>query len=379
MCTSGACKDGAKLSGPIADQEPGDCKKNACVDGELASVDDPTDIPHDWSYDPCQEYRCTSYGPSWAAVEDGRPCPGGVCRWGSCGSADDGLPDTTPIPTPLDRTVGKSCADDSDCDVTGSGITRCTNTLFALGTIFPDPICFGTECEPGDGIKPADCDDGRGVCIPVSSGGLCFPRCSFDGSGGSVSGCYGKNICSPWAVLRASVTSDAGADADDAIDSGIDADASTPKVVGIGRCFGGCHSDSDCTKGDKCQIETAFCLKAPVVYTKGIGDPCTKTEALAKTPPCNCRYQSPLEVGYCTAVCKFGDVAWGCPSGFTCDPGLPKRDLTTGETLFEKAPLGIEGECLKNCFNDSDCLALGAYCEETAGTGQKTCQIGKRP
>lgn len=40
---------------------------------------------------------------------------------------------------------------------------------------------------------------------------------------------------------------------------------------------------------------------------------------------------------------------------------------------------GLAGYCLKNCATDADCVGLNAYCSENAGTGQKTCQIGKRP
>jgi hypothetical protein len=67
-----------------------------------------------------------------------------------------------------------------------------------------------------------------------------------------------------------------------------------------------------------------------------------------------------------------------CSSGFTCDPGLPKTKLRPADPAFVSIPKGIAGHCLKNCATDDECVGLNAFCSENAGTGQKTCQVGKR-
>src|SRR5688500_4332247 len=46
-------------------------------------------------------------------------------------------------------TTGKSCMSDDDCDLTGEAVNQCSVTWFAAGSLFPDPVCFGTSCEPG--------------------------------------------------------------------------------------------------------------------------------------------------------------------------------------------------------------------------------------
>jgi len=72
--------------------------------------------------------------------------------------------------------------------------------------------------------------------------------------------------------------------------------------------------------------------------------------------------------GYCSRVCRMGESS--CPTGYTCDAGLPKTMLT--------APLGLQGNCLRDCTTDADCTTLASYCEEMGGTGRKTCQPGVR-
>jgi hypothetical protein len=287
------------------------------------------------------------------------------------GVATDSKTDTkTDGPTPVDapkdlggdagctedKTVGKTCATDDECDVTGAGVNKCTNTLFTAGTLYPTPVCFGTSCDPGDGTTIKGCDCDAGVCLKVTSGGYCLPFCNFDDSGKAPTGCQGKDICNVY---------------------GWGTDATTKAVTGVGYCFGGCHADADCTAGNKCQIEDGLCVKTLDVYTLKVGDACTKADSTAKK--CNCLYATASGTGYCTTDCKVGDTTWGCTTGFTCDPMLPKKDAKTGDPLFTKAPAGMSGYCLKNCTVDGDCTALGGYCEEMAGTGQKTCQIGTRP
>jgi len=252
-------------------------------------------------------------------------------------------PDSGPPP---DGTVGKTCATEYDCDITGAGITFCSNALFVLGTINPTPICIGIECDPGPGTGVTKCDAGHGVCVDTSASGsgICFPFCSFDGGGAPPVGCVGKNACTPY---RWSIDP-----------SGI--------VTGTGLCIGGCRSDSDCTAGDKCQIEQGYCVKKLDAYVLKPGEVCTKADATSKPAKCNCAYSSSTGTGYCTLTCRVGIDT--CPTGLTCDPQLPKSD-------FAAAPKSISGSCLPNCASDTDCKGAGK-CLESVGTGQKTCQPG---
>jgi hypothetical protein len=287
----------------------------------------------------------------------------------ACEAMDTGpsdvAPETAPTPDggldvgppldagPIDKSVGKSCSTDDDCDVTFSGINRCTGSLytaggltplFEAGTIYPTPVCFGLSCTLGTGTGPTMCDGGMGVCVAVTGGAYCFPYCTFDDTGAAVKGCNGKDACRAYRWS----TSPSG------------------KTTGVGVCFGGCVTDSDCTKGDHCQLETSLCVKATVTYVKKVGDACDKSDTLAKPPTCDCIY-SATGVGYCTRTCRVAVDA--CPAGFTCDPQLAKSDFAT-------APSGIWGWCLRNCASDADCTGLGAKCLESASIGRKTCQVG---
>lgn len=254
---------------------------------------------------------------------------------GTDSSTDAGAPDLT---------VGKPCTDDSTCDVTGAGITACSNGLFTDGTLDPTPVCLGTDCDPGDGTTIETCDGGRGVCLDDGSGGgQCFPSCTFATSDGAApKGCEGKNVCN---VL------------------GWGKDASGT-LAGVGYCFGGCLADGDCTGGDKCQKETGLCVKTPDTYTKAQGDPCTDSDTT-----CSCLYLTTL--GYCSNFCLVGSSATSCPTGFVCSPDLPTTDSTDGSALFSKDPTGIAGTCLKTCAADADCATMNSTCQTTA-TG-KVC------
>ena len=192
------------------------------------------------------------------------------------------------------------------------------------------------------------------MCLSTSSGGICLPVCEFGDSAAAPTGCIGKNKCNVYGWGK----DDAG------------------KLVAVGYCFGGCMADADCPTGNKCQKEDGLCVKAPATYTKTPGTACTDADAKAPAK-CNCLYTTADKAGYCANTCYFGEST--CGTGFTCDTGLPKNKLFADDTVFTAAPKGLAGYCLKNCASDADCTGLNAYCGETAGTGQKTCQIGKRP
>jgi hypothetical protein len=257
-----------------------------------------------------------------------------------------------------DKTTGAKCATADDCDKTGNGINICAAGAFAAGSLYPTPVCIGTECDPGDGTKITGCDCDTGVCLSTSSGGICLPVCEFADSADAPKGCEGANACNVY---------------------GWGKDTMTMATIGIGYCFGGCKADTECPTGEKCQKEDGLCVKAPVVYTKMPGDACVKADAGTATVPakCNCLYTTKEGTGYCANVCRFGETT--CGTGFSCDSGLPKTKLRDDDTVFSAVPKGIAGYCLKNCTTDADCTALNAYCDENAGmAGQKTCQLGKR-
>lgn len=252
----------------------------------------------------------------------------------------------------VDKTVGKACTGDGDCDVTGDGINICTAGAFGGDSLYATSVCIGRECDPGFGDTVMGCDADLGVCLKVTGGGICLPVCSFDDTGAAPAGCIGKNRCNAYAW------------------------DSTSGVVGIGYCFGGCKADTDCPTGNVCQVESALCVKTKVVYTKVPGAACTDLDA--KSPAkCNCLYTTAEKMGYCANTCVVGETT--CGTGFTCDPSLPRVALLSTDTVFTKAPKGLAGYCLKNCTADTDCAGLNAYCAEMAGTAQKTCQVGKRP
>ena len=250
-------------------------------------------------------------------------------------------------------TTGKACTTSAECDVLLDGVQRCAADSFTSGSLYPTPICFGTSCALPDPTKVTYCDGTAGFCLASGTTNICLPACSFDGSGGAPSGCVGKDVCNFYAY--------------------------NPTPSGFGYCFGGCTSDADCTGGNVCQTETGTCLKTKVSYSLTIGTACTKADAGSATSPakCDCIYATASGKGYCTQFCTMGSAT--CPAGFTCDASLPKVDPVTKAPLFSSAPSGLAGSCLMNCTADADCTAFGGYCEEMAGTGQKTCQIGTRP
>ena len=249
-------------------------------------------------------------------------------------------------------TTGATCTDDTACNVTGDGINKCSNKLFSAGTLYPTPVCIGTDCDPGDGTTIVGCDKDTGVCLSTGTGGICIPVCAFDDSGAAPAGCKGKDVCNVYGW---------GKD-------------STGKVTGVGYCFGGCKADADCAGGDKCQVEDGLCVKTLKTYAKRLGDPCVKADYDTATG-CICDYDSTSGQGYCTTSCFVGGTA--CPTGFGCAAGLPKTSSTDGSALFTKDPTGMAGSCLKTCSADADCSAVHGYCADLASG--KACVPGTKP
>lgn len=276
-------------------------------------------------------------------------------------AVDDASPpaETEPPPTTPriieNGTTGSRCASDDDCNRGGVVPNVCSKGGFSGNALYPTPICISTECDPGEDIEGfLTCDDGTGICLSAGLGGVCLPDCSFGDSTDAPVGCVGKNKCNLLAWGR-------------------DSDG---RATGLGYCFGGCTTDADCPVGNDCQVEEGLCVKSVIAYTKTPGTPCTEADARAPAT-CNCVYSRSRRAGYCVDVCYFGETT--CDPGFTCDVGLPASPIRDNDVVFAVVPRGLAGYCLKDCATDADCEGLSAYCEQTAGTGRKTCQLGRRP
>ncbi len=250
-------------------------------------------------------------------------------------------------------TTGIPCTADDECAPADAGATApfCSTSL-AAGSLYPAPVCLGAACDPGDGDVIVGCDKNAGLCLPTSSGGICIPGCDFGGDGAAPVGCLEGALCTPYGWGQG--------------DKG--------EVVGVGYCYGGCRSDDDCPRaGERCQVEEALCVRSVVTYLKALGEACVRDDATSTPPKCNC-LTGREGTGYCTKVCRFGEA---CDPGFTCDPMLPKT-FDDGSPAFAAVPAGVAGYCLKDCASDADCAAFGGHCDENAGTGKKTCQLGPR-
>ena len=256
-------------------------------------------------------------------------------------------------PVPLrefaEGTIGLRCDADATCDRNHSGDAFCPNDgWLSYGTLFPTPVCLGRICTPADDNSvAAACDEGHGICPGYGTfGGICLPRCTFDGSGAPPVGCAPNDPCSPYAW-----STDA-----------------TGAASGVGACIPGCLSDADCTGGDHCQTDQGSCVRDLIPRTFAVGDPCFS----AANPPeveCDCLFAPGGGDGYCSSFCLVGDPRTTCPSGFVCSAALP------GAT-FAKEPTGAAGNCLATCTGDADCLALNAICELTPEG--ELCVPGKR-
>jgi virginiamycin B lyase len=256
---------------------------------------------------------------------------------------------------PEDANVGDACDVDCDCASISTLFGRCSHGFFPGGSALPEPVCIGeggTPAPPLPAIRR--CDRGHGVVVGQTNVS-CQPACEIDAKGSH--GCRGQDACHYL-----------GYDADER------------KAWGV--CSGGCTSNDDCPGREVCQPDTGLCRSRSASYavTKDVGERCAKGDDGEK---CSCLLPARAELeagsfGMCTRVCRMGEAA--CPEGFTCDAQVPSVDLQTGDELFSQVPSGTWGKCVKLCEYDSDCFAVGGFCESHAGmAGQKSCEIGLRP
>jgi hypothetical protein len=244
-------------------------------------------------------------------------------------TTDAPKPDTAPVDTGSTATTGDLCKTDAECDKDGTGAHKCTIDLSpGYGNFDPSPVCVELGCDPGDGTSVVPCDADRGVCLNGGSTGICLPACTFDASGAPAKGCAGNDACNVYTLTSA--------------------------TEGIGYCFGGCTPAITCVGGNKCQVESGYCVEKPVKYTKGLGDACTDKDAMANR--CNCLYPTTTNKGFCSAFCRVGTTK--CDAGFVCTAFL--------SASFGKTPTDMGGWCAKPCTTDTDCTGLNSTCQDSS-------------
>lgn len=308
--------------------------------------------------------------------------------------------DTKPPPPVADKTTGKTCTSDTDCDVTGNGLGRCTNKIYIISPLNPTAICIqidgggGDACDMGDGTTIPFCDGDTGLCTKSGTNpSICDAFCAIDDTGKVTQACAGKNACNPELLGT---------------------DGTTKKNTLYGTCQSGCATDADCPTNSVCDELQNFCVEKTCTtdtdcsklftkpppgfkcvadatggkshckfsYAKKVGDKCTPA-ATAGTSSADCicfgKTGAGTDGGMCISLCKtvaFGTANAECGTGFTCDPLLNAKDKD-GKDIYDpsfKLPAGMGGYCVKNCAADADCGITGWTCEQSAGTAAKTCR-----
>ena len=238
--------------------------------------------------------------------------------------------DATPVAAPYDGTVGKACTSDNDChSANGPNVARCSSSVFAPQEFYPNPVCVLPACSPvsdASGLHFCDGPDdpsSPGICVTGgASGGICLPRCNYDKSGSAPTGCQGHDVCFAYPAATEN---------------------------GVGYCWAGCTQDTDCSNGQKCQLDRGWCVQGVLPPTKAVGDACTESDTNAGV--CNCLYGS-NKTGYCSSTCIVGGAP--CPTGFVCD------SLETRINGYATPHAGMGGYCAKACAADGGATCPGA-------------------
>lgn len=290
-------------------------------------------------------------------------------------SPDTAARDTAPLP--IDRTTGKPCTDDSQCDVTGQHLAHCPSTSVLrapTGTCELRDPKGGGACDTGDGSSVPLCDGGLGLCIVDAGVNVCLGLCQLDDAGRWVHACAGKNACELLTV----------AESDD------------KKTAVFGACRGGCVVDGDCATGAcdplsnrcvaaSCTVAKDCTARLPApgfgcgvggvcrfAFAKIDGEPCTPDPtATIASKDCFCLGRVGGVTGVCASVCKTtapGVPNPECSPGFACDPQLDAKAPLTFDV-----PAGIAGRCVRTCSADSDCGIPGFTCSRSPGGPSKTC------
>ncbi len=218
-CTVGACDEGVCVSLPVPDgplnEDPEDCRRVACVRGEVLDVAEDAEDPID-ANPPCETTRCQDGAPTPVFADQGLSCgsaPQACDGAGTCVGCDPGrdvecgavtfcstptcredgvcdpgyMPVSTPLPDPLDGDCKKpQCTGDS---VDATSVADDTDTA-------PDPPCGDAVCNGGDGsatVLPEGtaCNGQAGVCSGLATTTAACRTCRDTAAGPGDAGCSG--------------------------------------------------------------------------------------------------------------------------------------------------------------------------------------------
>ncbi|MDP9036705.1 MAG: hypothetical protein M3O50_18040 [Myxococcota bacterium] len=256
----------------------------------------------------------------------------------------------------FDGTVGLPCQTNADCRPAGGPqINVCSLGTFTGGPLFPTPVCILPSCDPGtDGFyhycDGPDSPTSPGVCLRSGTAGICFPKCTLLADGTAPAGCRGRDACN-------------------FIASGF---TRTNQLVGLGFCYGGCTSDTDCPSASgeagagKCQTDQGVCVTAVQQPIKAPGDACGAADS--QSGACNCYYSTTASAGYCAPVCIVGSTTSACPAGFVCDSRQPAALPGDAGAGFSKQNVGLAGLCVAACGSSPAVVDSGAAPEAAAAS-----------
>lgn len=279
---------------------------------------------------------------------------GAIADSGSSGSTASSSSGASSGATSMyDNTVGNPCTSDLDCQPAGGpGVNKCSNDTFALGAIFPSPVCITPTCDPGTDGNAHFCDgpdslspSTRGVCLDFGGNPECLPLCLFLNDGSPAQGCLTNDACLQDSAFYTATLPDGGT-----------------AIVGVGYCFGGCTKDADCPTGNFCQVDEGACLTKVVAPTKTIGTACTAADNGSSTTaaPCNCFLNSQTMSGTCSQFCTTGSTADPCPAGYVCEALVPTELVNpsdAGVPGFLTQNAGLGGSCVATCTDEGGTCA----------------------
>jgi hypothetical protein len=356
-------------------QQAGDCKKNICKAGAVASADDDTDLPDDAK--DCTVDGCNAGAPTTVAATLGTMCNdggGAVCDDASncveCNADPDCATAGTVCDEPQHKCVPASCMDnvknvnETDKDCGGPDCSACADGLACAGaTDCTSKVCTTMVCQ-----VPA-CDDNvqNGMETDQDCGGTCVTKCGPDKGCDTNADCAG-NQCSG---VGGTCTPNC-------------ADGTTNNMESDTDC-GGPNCGATCIAGDDCGGDTdcigaTFCnMMGKCTTDKVNGQGCMGTSQcvsgncvdtvccdLACSGTClSCNLAG--AVGACTFVASGQDPDSECAGTDVCN-GAAACGKATGDACGAGAECAT-GQCVDGVCCNSACGALCKACT-MAKTGQ---------
>lgn len=259
FCDTGTkkCSSMPKPDGPLADNQPGDCKVPACIGGVVDSMPNDADVADDGKA--CTMDSCSNGMPIFAPLALGASCPtsDNPSGMGKCDGNDKCLGCTQPPDCPADYSCNvatnkcDSCkdtvmnGDEADVDCGGSCIDKCVTGQMCKQSL----DCVG-ECDAVTNLC-VDCFDGvkNGTEGDADCGGLCQSKCNTGQSCNVGSDCT-QGVCTANKCAAPSCM--------DGVKNGnetdVDCGNSCPKCAN-GKA---CGQNSDCLS-NKCDGGTKLC------------------------------------------------------------------------------------------------------------------------